>query len=60
MVKAIQFRTTGGPEVLKWEDVEVGKPARNEVTGRYCPCAMATQIPPRVSPSNGTRPVSAS
>ena len=30
MVKAIQFRTTGGPEVLKWEDVEVGKPARNE------------------------------
>ncbi len=30
MVKAIQFRTTGGPEVLKWEDVEVGKPGRGE------------------------------
>ena len=31
MVKAIQFRTTGGPEVLKWEDVEVGKPKSGQV-----------------------------
>ena len=30
MAKAIQFRTTGGPEVLKLEDVEVGKPKANE------------------------------
>ena len=31
MVKAIQFRKTGGPEVLKWEDVEVGKPGSGQV-----------------------------
>ena len=30
MAKAIQFRTTGGPEVLKWGDVDVGKPGRGE------------------------------
>ena len=30
MVKAIRFRTTGGPEVLKWEDVDVGKPGAGE------------------------------
>src|SRR5258707_13411792 len=26
MVHAIRFHKTGGPEVLVWEDVEVGKP----------------------------------
>lgn len=30
MVKAIQFRKTGGPEVLKWNDVEIGKPGPGE------------------------------
>ncbi len=30
MAKAIQYRTTGGPEVLKWANVDVGKPGRGE------------------------------
>jgi NADPH:quinone reductase len=28
MTHAIRFHKTGGPEVLVWEQVEVGKPAR--------------------------------
>ncbi|WP_169566602.1 quinone oxidoreductase family protein [Sneathiella limimaris] len=31
MTKAITFKEPGGPEVLKWEDVEVGKPGPGEV-----------------------------
>lgn len=31
MTKAITFSEFGGPEVLKWEDVEVGKPGSGEV-----------------------------
>ncbi|MBO6947768.1 MAG: quinone oxidoreductase [Rhodospirillales bacterium] len=31
MVKAIRVYEAGGPEVLKWEDVEVGDPAPGEV-----------------------------
>ncbi|KAI5346832.1 hypothetical protein L3X38_014711 [Prunus dulcis] len=31
MVKAIRVRELGGPEVLKWEDVEVGEPKEGEV-----------------------------
>ncbi len=30
MPKAIRIHQTGGPEVLKWEDVEVGKPGPGE------------------------------
>ncbi len=30
MPKAIRFHQTGGPEVLKWEDVTVGEPAAGE------------------------------
>jgi len=35
MVKAIRIHETGGPEVLRWEDVEVGKPGPGEVRLRH-------------------------
>ncbi|MCC8397144.1 quinone oxidoreductase [Paraburkholderia sp. MMS20-SJTR3] len=31
MVKAIRFEKTGGPEVMKWVDVEVGEPGAGEI-----------------------------
>ncbi|KAJ6824688.1 uncharacterized protein M6B38_379325 [Iris pallida] len=31
MVKAIRVHELGGPEVLKWEDVEIGEPKEGEV-----------------------------
>ena len=31
MTKAIRFHETGGPEVMKWEDVDVGHPGDGEV-----------------------------
>ncbi|HEY1997829.1 quinone oxidoreductase [Paraburkholderia sp.] len=31
MVKAIRFDKTGGPEVMKWVDVEVGEPGNGEI-----------------------------
>jgi NADPH2:quinone reductase len=35
MTKAIRFHTTGGPEVLAWEDVQVPAPGRGEVRLRH-------------------------
>ena len=35
MLKAIRFHKTGGPEVLVWEDVEVGDPAPGQVRMRH-------------------------
>ncbi len=35
MSKAIRFYETGGPEVLRFEDVEVGKPAPDEAQVRH-------------------------
>jgi NADPH2:quinone reductase len=35
MVKAIVFHEFGGPEVLKWEDVEVGDPGPGELRLRH-------------------------
>ena len=35
MHKAIRFHEVGGPEVLKWEDVEVSDPAPGEVRIRH-------------------------
>ena len=35
MTKAIRIHEHGGPEVLKWEDVEVGEPGPGEVFGRH-------------------------
>ena len=31
MVQAIRFAKTGGPEVLDWQEVEVGKPGPGQV-----------------------------
>ncbi|MFE3292867.1 quinone oxidoreductase family protein [Rhodococcus sp. NPDC059234] len=35
MAKAIRFHETGGPEVLRWESVEVGEPGPGEVRIRH-------------------------
>ncbi len=35
MVKAICFHEFGGPEVLKWEDIEVGDPGPGQVSLRH-------------------------
>lgn len=35
MAHAIQIRSTGGPEVLSWDSVEVGPPAADEVQIRH-------------------------
>jgi len=35
MTKAIRIYETGGPDVLKWEDVDVGKPGAGEVRIRH-------------------------
>jgi NADPH2:quinone reductase len=35
MVKAIRFHEPGGPEVLKWEDVEVGDPGDGQIRVRH-------------------------
>ena len=35
MAKAIRFYETGGPEVLRYEDVEVGDPGPGEVRVRH-------------------------
>ena len=35
MPKAICFHTTGGPEVLRWEDVEVGDPGAGQTRVRH-------------------------
>jgi len=35
MTKAIRIHEHGGPEVLKWEDVEVGEPGPGEVFVRH-------------------------
>src|ERR1700733_2947593 len=35
MAKAIRITETGGPEVLKWEDVEVGEPGEGQARIRH-------------------------
>jgi NADPH2:quinone reductase len=35
MTHAIRFAATGGPEVLRWEEVDVGDPAPNEARVRH-------------------------
>lgn len=35
MTKAVRFYEAGGPEVMKWEDVEVGAPGAGEVRIRH-------------------------
>ena len=40
MSKAIRIHQTGGPEVLQWEDVEVGAPADGEVRLQQTACGL--------------------
>jgi len=40
MVKAIRIHESGGPEVLRWEDVEVGAPGPGEVRVRQTAVAV--------------------
>jgi NADPH2:quinone reductase len=35
MVKAIRFHQTGGPEVLSWDDIEVGDPGAGQIRVRH-------------------------
>src|SRR6267142_139192 len=40
MSKAIRIQQQGGPEVLKWEDVQVGDPGPGEARGRHKACGL--------------------
>jgi len=40
MTKTIRFHETGGPEVLRFEDVEVGEPGRGEARVRQLACGL--------------------
>jgi len=40
MTKAIQIHETGGPEVLCWEDIDVGEPAEGQVRLRQTACGL--------------------
>ena len=40
MSKAIRIHQTGGPEVLTWEDVEVGEPGPGQVRLRQTACGL--------------------
>jgi NADPH2:quinone reductase len=35
MAHAIRFAKTGGPEVLEWQQVEIGKPGQSQVRIRH-------------------------
>ena len=40
MTKTIRFHETGGPEVLRFEDVDVGEPGRGEACVRHLACGL--------------------
>jgi NADPH2:quinone reductase len=40
MTKAIRIHQTGGPEVLQWEDIEVGDPGAGQVRLRQSACGL--------------------
>src|SRR3977135_685101 len=40
MPKAIRIQQQGGPEVLKWEDVQVGDPGPGEARVRHKACGL--------------------
>ena len=40
MSKAIRIHTTGGPEVLTWEEVDVGDPGPGQVRLRQTACGL--------------------
>lgn len=39
-MKAIRFHQTGGPEVLRWDDVDLGEPGAGEVRIRHAAVAL--------------------
>ncbi len=40
MTKAIRIHSTGGPEVLKWDDIEVGEPGPGQVRLQQSACGL--------------------
>jgi len=40
MTKAIRIHQTGGPEVLQWEDIEVGEPGSGQVRLKQSACGL--------------------
>ncbi|MFT4608838.1 MAG: NADPH2:quinone reductase [Gammaproteobacteria bacterium] len=40
MTKAIQIHQTGGPEALKWEEIQVGDPRSNQVRLKQTTCGL--------------------
>ncbi|MEQ9360544.1 MAG: alcohol dehydrogenase catalytic domain-containing protein, partial [Rhodospirillales bacterium] len=40
MTKAIRIHETGGPEVLKYEDIDVGDPGKGEIRIRQTACGL--------------------
>jgi len=40
MTKAIRIHATGGPEVLKWEDIEIGDPGPGQVRLQQSACGL--------------------
>ena len=46
MSKAIRIHQTGGPEVLSWEDIEVGDPGPGQVRLQQLKCSSAASISP--------------
>lgn len=40
MTKAIRIHETGGPEVLRWEDIDVGEPGEGQVRLRQTACGL--------------------
>ena len=40
MAKAIRFHQTGGPEVLRLDDVQVGEPGPGEARVRHAACGV--------------------
>jgi len=40
MTKAIRIHETGGPEVLRWEDIDVGEPGKGQVRLRQLACGL--------------------
>lgn len=40
MTKAIRIHQTGGPDVLQWEDIEVGEPASGQVRLKQAACGL--------------------
>jgi len=40
MTKAIRIHETGGPEVLQWEDIDVGEPGKGQARLRQTACGL--------------------